>query len=108
MSRFGLSIDHLVEEVLTHLDRGERSKAVAVLVEAIEETAIDDKEAAAMLGVSRRTLQDYRQRGEGPPYFKVRANEKAPVRYVRREVLKYREQQRTGCTANVPGRKGGA
>ena len=44
---------------------------------------IKTKEAAALLGLSHRTLETYRWRGGGPPYFLFGSS----VRYLRSRVL---------------------
>jgi hypothetical protein len=36
------------------------------------ERFVSDKELSALTGFSRRTLQNWRHRGGGPPYVKVR------------------------------------
>lgn len=42
---------------------------------------ISEREAAEQLGVSVRTLQNWRQRGKGPRYRKLGASKHARVRY---------------------------
>jgi predicted DNA-binding transcriptional regulator AlpA len=70
-----------------------------VLQELVEDELVDEAEAALMLGVSRRTMQNWRQDGTGPRYFKIGAGERGGVRYSRQEVRELREQRSVTCTA---------
>lgn len=45
--------------------------------------AVNEKEAAAIVGVSVRTLQAWRQRGTGPSYIKLGAKVAYPVAFLR-------------------------
>lgn len=57
-----------------------------------------ESETADNLGVSWRTLQGWRQRGEGPPYIKLGAGVRAPVRYDMAEVAAWLEKQKRQFT----------
>jgi predicted DNA-binding transcriptional regulator AlpA len=54
---------------------------------------LDDRELAAWLKVSRETCQQWRTRGEGPPYVKIAAR---AVRYQRNQVETWLVKRRRG------------
>jgi predicted DNA-binding transcriptional regulator AlpA len=85
----------------TTLAAGARDRAKAILREVIEDESIDEAEAALMLGVSRRTMQNWRQDGTGPRFFKISAGERGGVRYSRLEIREFREERTTTSTAAV-------
>lgn len=62
--------------------------------ESALDDAIDTREVARLLGVSPTTIYQSRARGEGPAFFRV--NGKRTVRYVRRDVLAYRDARKVG------------
>ena len=49
---------------------------------------LTEAQAAILIGYSQRTLQNWRQRGDGPKYVKVSARS---IRYQRRDVLNWIE-----------------
>jgi predicted DNA-binding transcriptional regulator AlpA len=49
---------------------------------------LTEEEAAEFLGYSKRALQNWRHRGDGPPY--IRISERA-VRYRRRDLIEWCE-----------------
>jgi predicted DNA-binding transcriptional regulator AlpA len=54
--------------------------------------ALTTRQAARLLGMAEITLHQARLRGDGPPFFRIgRA-----VRYVRRDVLAYRDARMVG------------
>ena len=55
------------------------------------EAMLSPREAAAFLSSTVRTLEAWRNRGEGPPYYRPSANR---VRYKRRDLIEYLEQSR--------------
>jgi hypothetical protein len=61
----------------------------------IEEPDLTERELATLEGVSVRTVQHWRQRGEGPKYRKLGAAKRALVRY---PVAWYREWRERGAT----------
>ncbi len=61
------------------------------------------RQAAAVLGVSRRTLEHYRVRGGGPPYLSY-CNR---IRYLRRDLHRWAAERRRRSTSDEGG-KGGA
>lgn len=61
----------------------------------LNETAV-----ARILGMSVRTLQGWRLRGEGPPFVKIRS----AVRYQVREVLNWIEEQKVRSTSEAAER----
>jgi predicted DNA-binding transcriptional regulator AlpA len=50
---------------------------------------LPEEEAAEFLGYSKRALQNWRHRGDGPPY--IRISERA-VRYRRRDLIRWCEE----------------
>ena len=89
----------LVAEVLRLLTAGRAIRASEILREALLDRAVDEDEAAAFLGLARRTLQDQRQTGTGPEFFKVTGK---AVRYTRRSLRLFRALASRRCTSNVP------
>lgn len=84
------------------LEAGDREGAVEALLAFLRDDAIGEPEVARLLGVSRRTLQSWRQLGDGPPWYKLSRAVKGRVRYSRAAVLAYREGLAVRCTADVP------
>lgn len=65
------------------------------------DAAINENQAAEILGVSTRTLQAWRVRGGGPPYVKIgRA-----VRYQRRALVTFQEQHTVTSTTDADARR---
>jgi hypothetical protein len=65
------------------------------------EAGCNEMQAAIFLGVSVRTLQAWRVRGAGPPYVKAgRA-----VRYQRRALVAFQEQNTVSSTADARTRE---
>lgn len=65
------------------------------------DAACNEMHAAALLGVSVRTLQAWRVRGGGPPYVKIgRA-----VRYQRRALIEFQQQHTVTSTTEADARK---
>jgi phage terminase Nu1 subunit (DNA packaging protein) len=65
--------------------------------------AINENQAAEILGVSCRTLQAWRVRGGGPPYVKIgRA-----VRYQRRALFTFQEQHTVTSTTEADAKVAG-
>lgn len=93
-----------IEEALNWLGVGAKDRAKAVLLELVEDESVDEAEAALMLGVSRRTMQNWRQEGTGPRFFKISDGERGGVRYSRLEVRDYRERRTVDTTASLRGR----
>lgn len=58
---------------------------------ALNEVLLDQKEAAALLGLQPRTLELWRWRGKGPNYFRVGAGR---VRYDKAELREWLEAQK--------------
>ena len=48
---------------------------------AAMEPLLNEVEVAQLLGVSVRTLQEWRQKGLGPPYLKLNERKRGAVRY---------------------------
>jgi predicted DNA-binding transcriptional regulator AlpA len=92
-----------VEEALGYLEAGAKDRARAVLQELIEDESVAEAEAALMLGVARRTMQNWRQDGTGPRYFKIGPGDRGGVRYSRLEIREYRERRSSMSTAELRG-----
>jgi len=60
---------------------------------------LDEKQAAARLAVSVRTLQTWRVRGTGPAFVKMGA----AVRYAENDLIAYIDQQRRQSTSMAQG-----
>lgn len=59
---------------------------VAIITKAAQSTLpapeyVDEVYIAAAIGLSRKTLQDWRYRGGGPPFIKLSAKKRGRVRY---------------------------
>ena len=65
-------------------------------------TLIDEQAAAAFLNVTRRTVQEMRQRGDGPPYVRLSAR---CIRYTRARLKEYADKHLRTSTAD-PGLDG--
>jgi predicted DNA-binding transcriptional regulator AlpA len=57
---------------------------------------LTETQAAYLLGVRHRTLQGWRQRGDGPPFVKV---SRRAVRYRRRDLLEFVEARLVSSTS---------
>lgn len=62
--------------------------------DTIQQNLIDDKAAAAVLGVSPSTLRSWRCRGVGPAFVKLGTGRNAAVRYDLRDLAQFIEQGR--------------
>lgn len=57
-------------------------------------TTLDQKQLAARWRMHPRTLENWRQKGRGPRFFKLHDGPKAPVRYRLEDIEEYeREKQ---------------
>jgi predicted DNA-binding transcriptional regulator AlpA len=59
---------------------------------------LDTSDAAEVLGISPRTMEDWRWRGGGPPFYKLGQR---MVRYRRQDILAFAlksQRQNTGAT----------
>jgi predicted DNA-binding transcriptional regulator AlpA len=56
----------------------------------------NQKQLSQVLGISHKTAESWRSKGEGPPYIKLSAR---CVRYLAKDVFKYLEHQKV-ATAN--------
>ncbi|MBX3026967.1 helix-turn-helix domain-containing protein [bacterium] len=65
----------------------------------VGERMMRESEVAALLGVSRRTLQGWRWRGGGPPYVRIGG----AVRYEPAEVRAWLDAQRRTSTSDSGG-----
>ena len=94
-------VEQAVELTLTLLERGERERARDVLLELVEDEAVPEAAVAKMLGVSERTLQEWRSSRTGPAFFRISDGPKGGVLYSRFDVRAYREKRKI-CTGFVP------
>lgn len=94
------------ERAARMLAAGDRDGAVDALLEFLRDDAIGEAEVARLLGVSTRTLQWWRQIGDGPPWFKLSRAPRGRVRYARSAVLSYRDGLACRCTGDVLGGAG--
>lgn len=60
------------------------------------------REAAALVGLSPRTFEGFRVRGDGPPFRKLGRGVKAQVRYLEADVLAWIEAARRTSTSDNP------
>jgi hypothetical protein len=58
------------------------------------------RQAAALLGLSSRTLEDMARRGEGPPYFKPAG--RGIVLYSSEELFRWVERGRIATSGSTP------
>ena len=66
---------------------------------------LNQAQAAALIGVSERTLECWRWRGDGPPYVKI---SRRAVRYRRRDIREWAESrlQRSTSDSQYSGQGG--
>jgi hypothetical protein len=78
-----------------------KQRSVVSLSELLDpDVCCTELEAAKLLGLSPRTLQSWRVHGAGPPYCKIgRA-----VRYTRRALLKFQQENTVSSTAEADAR----
>jgi predicted DNA-binding transcriptional regulator AlpA len=67
----------------------------------VSSNLLNDKEAAAWLGMSPSTLRSWRCRGIGPAYIKFGSGKKAAVRYDQQDLEQYIAQGRHVSDASV-------
>ena len=60
------------------------------------------REAAKLLGLSPRTLEGYRLRGDGPVYLKIR---KSSVRYAPASLMEWANADQRSSTSETPNSK---
>ncbi len=60
---------------------------------------LNEREVAALLGVSVRTVQEWRQSGQGPPFLKLSSRKRGAVRYDPADVQAYMTRRRVRSTA---------
>lgn len=63
---------------------------------------IDERTAAALLGLDPRTLTNWRARGFGPPHYKFGRGRRGYVRYERSEIEAWMASRRRTSTSD-PG-----
>jgi hypothetical protein len=93
-------VETVIADIESLLSTGQRDRAKRRLFEALFDQGVTEDEASVFLGVAVRTLQEHRQLGTGPEYFKVGTKS---VRYTREALRRYRAHATRRCTANVPG-----
>ncbi len=62
---------------------------------------LKEHEVAALLSVSVRTLQEWRQTGHGPPFLKLSSRKRGVVRYDPADVRAYVLKRRVRSTAEA-------
>jgi hypothetical protein len=67
----------------------------------IEERDLTEQELADLERVNVRTVQNWRQRGVGPPYRKLGPGRAAPVRYPVRDYREWRASTVVASTAST-------
>ena len=60
---------------------------------------LNERDVATLLGVSVRTLQEWRQSGHGPPFVKLSGKKRGVVRYDPVDVRSYVLERRVRSTA---------
>lgn len=63
---------------------------------------LNEREVASLLGISVRTVQDWRQSGDGPPFLKLSKRKRGAVRYDPRDVQAYVRERRVQTTDESP------
>lgn len=71
----------------------------------METPLLTESQVAERLRLSRRTLQGFRGRGEGPPYVKLGSGRCAPVRYPEDLLNEYLRAQVHRPPSEVPETK---
>lgn len=69
---------------------------------------MDEKAAAQYLGLSVRTLQDWRSRAIGPAYLKLGTARKSRILYLRSDLDAYAESCRVVPAGSVTGTEAAA
>lgn len=59
-------------------------------------TPLDQKQLAARWHMHPRTLENWRQQGRGPRFFKLHDGPKAPVRYRLEDILNFEKERHDG------------
>lgn len=54
---------------------------------------LDQRQLAARWNMNPRTLENWRQQGRGPKFFKLHNGPKAPVRYRMEDIVNYEKEQ---------------
>ena len=60
---------------------------------------LNEHEVAALLGISVRTVQEWRRLGEGPPFLKLTSHGRGVVRYDPEDVRAYVVERRVRNTS---------
>ena len=60
---------------------------------------LNEREVADILGISVRTVQEWRQSGEGPPFLKLTSRKRGMVRYDPYDLRAYVHKRRVQSTA---------
>lgn len=74
---------------LTYQDRKQIAEMVADMLEErmkLQQILLTEEEAAAVCGTTKRTMQQMRYDGSGPPFIRLNEGPKAPIRYARHEL----------------------
>ena len=66
---------------------------------------IGEVDAAAVAGLSHRTLQEARRTGNGPPYLQLTPGEKGKVGYTRRGLIVWRQHRIRRSTAEAASKR---
>ncbi len=66
------------------------------------EPLMTEREVAALLGISVRTVQDWRQSGDGPPFLKLSNRKRGAVRYDPRDLQAFVRERRVRKTEESP------
>jgi hypothetical protein len=56
-------------------------------------TTLDQKQLAERWHMHPRTLENWRQQGRGPRYFKLHSGPKAPVRYRIEDIMNFEKER---------------
>ncbi len=73
-------------------------------VSALDPDLLTNEEAAALLGIKPNTLEIWRTKGKGPKFIKLGDSKQAAIRYLRCEVLAWREAQTCRSTSQYTAR----
>lgn len=59
-------------------------------------TTLDQNQLAKLWQIHPRTLENWRQQGRGPKFFKLHNGPKAPVRYRLEDIIEFEKESMNG------------
>ena len=96
------------QELLCHAGRnalGVRVREMRVALDHLRvgNPLLREREVAGILGLSVRTLQEWRRSGDGPPFLKLSRKKRGMVRYDPADVEAYMRRRKVGGSEESDG-----